>query len=256
MPLVVTLEYPVAIVALSNPGRKNAVDVAMRLEMQPALQRLEDDAQVRAIILTGEGEDFCAGADIKATTPPGVRDGIHKMRLLQRMVRGVAAVRKPVVAAVRGNCLGLGWSLALACDFVIAADDARFQFAFRNIGLAPDGGASFLLARQVGLSQAKALLYFGRALNGVEAHALGLATEVVAAVDILARARAMALALSEAPALALEMAKQQLDAAAGQTFDQALELEAAMQPLMLQTDDYAEGMAAFRDRRKPNFRGT
>ncbi|MEO5640712.1 MAG: enoyl-CoA hydratase-related protein, partial [Sphingomicrobium sp.] len=178
-----------------------------------------------------------------------------KMRLLHRMVRGVASTDKPVISAVRGVCIGVAWSMALASDFVIAAEDARFQFAFRHIGLAPDGGAAFLLTRYVGLQRAKELIYSGRFVSGSEAVALGLALEAVPSDEVLPRALEMARGYAAAPTIALSMAKRQFNAAAAHDLDQALAFEANIQPLMVQTDDFREGAAAFKEKRKPSYSG-
>ena len=138
------------------------------------------------------------------------------MRLLHRMVRAVASTNKPVIAAVRGVCIGVSWSMALASDFIIAAEDARFQFAFRHIGLAPDGGAAFLLTRYIGIQRAKELMYSGRFVNGLEAKQLGLALETLTADEVLPRAIDMARGFAAAPTISLTMMKRQFDAAPAQ----------------------------------------
>jgi 2-(1,2-epoxy-1,2-dihydrophenyl)acetyl-CoA isomerase len=256
MPISAEIEGQTAIVRLENVGKKNAITVRMRSEMQEVFQSLQDRPAVRAIVLTGAGDDFCAGADIREAGPEDIERAMWRMRLLQRMVRSVATTGKPVIAAVCGVCVGVGWSLALACDFVIAATNSRFQFAFRNIGLAPDGGVAFLLSRYVGLMRAKELLYSGRFVDGVEAQSLGLALEALPSSEVLTRAKAIAADFGNAATLALMMTKRQLDAVPGQSLDQAFEFEALIQPLMTRTDDYTEGLRAFRERRPPVYKGS
>ena len=256
MPIDLAKDGSVAIITINNPRRKNALDDAMRMQVQTAFQQAADDPEVRAIVYTGAGEDFSAGADLGNSGSGGVADSMYRMRLLHRMQRGVAHTNKPVVAAVRGVCIGMSWSMALACDFVIAAEDARFQFAFRHIALAPDGGAAFLLERYVGIQRAKEIMYTGRFVSGTEAAALGLALEALPAGEVMDRAMELARTLAAGPTLSLAMMKRQFDAAPAQTLDQALDFEANMQPVMTRTDDFREGIASFREKRKPQFRGT
>lgn len=245
----------VATVTIDRPTRKNAITLAMRTDIELAFRALQDNDDVRAVVLTGEGADFSAGADIAEMGGGGIPGSLMRMRHMHRMVRAVANIDKPVIAAVRGNCIGMSWSLALTCDFVIAAADARFQFAFRHIGLAPDGGAAYLLTRYVGLQRAKEIIYSGRFVSGDEAVSLGLAFQSVSAEAVRARAMDLAGGFATAPTIALGMAKRQFDAASAQTLDQALDLEENMQPLMVQTEDFKEGTLSFKERRRANFTG-
>ncbi|CAN5172413.1 enoyl-CoA hydratase-related protein [soil metagenome] len=256
MSIDLAIDGHVAIVTINRPEKKNALTLDMRSEVQTIFQQVQDDPEVRAIVLTGAGSDFSAGADLSEAGTGGVAGSIHKMRLLHRMLRGVSHTNKPVIANVKGACIGMSWSMALACDFIVAADDARFQFAFRHVGLAPDGGASFLLARYVGLQRAKEIIYSGRFVSGREAADLGLALEVLPADQVMERALEMAQGFAAAPTIALQMMKRQFDASPAQTLDQALDFEANIQPLMVQTEDFREGVDSFRQKRKPVFKGT
>ncbi len=245
----------VAIVTINRPERKNAITLAMRTEIENAFLEAQDDDDVRAIILTGAGSDFSAGADVGEMGGGGVRGSLYRMRHLHRMARGVAGVQKPVIAAVQGVCIGMSWALALACDMVVAAKDARFQFAFRHIGLAPDGGSAFLLTRYVGIQRAKEIMYSGRFVSGEEAGELGLALHVLPGEEVMAKAMELAQSFAAAPTLAIAMAKRQFDAAPGQNYDQALDFEANIQPLMTQTEDFKEGTTSFKEKRKAQFVG-
>jgi 2-(1,2-epoxy-1,2-dihydrophenyl)acetyl-CoA isomerase len=253
------IEYSVsegiATITINRPERKNAILLAMRLDIQRAFERAQDDDAVRAVIFTGAGMDFSAGADISEMGAGGAREALTRVRYLHRMCRAVAMTNKPVIAAVQGVCIGMSWSLALACDVVVAAEDARFQFAFRHIGLAPDGGAAYCLTRYVPLQRAKEILYSGRFVSGKEACDLGLALYALPAGEVQAKARELAAGFAQSPTLALAMAKRQLDAASAQTFEQALEFEASMQPVMVTTDDFREGKAAFSEKRKAVYSG-
>lgn len=256
MSIVTTKNDGIMVVTIDRPARKNALLLAMRAELEAAFRAAQDDDAVRAVVLTGAGSDFSAGADISEMGGGGTPGSLMRMRMMHRMVRAVAATQKPVIAAVRGVCIGMSWSLALTCDLVIAAEDTRFQFAFRHIALAPDGGAAFLLARHVGLMRAKEILYSGRFVSGTEAASLGLALEALPADQVLARAMALAAGFATAPTIALGMAKRQLDAASAHTLEQALDFEANIQPLMVTTEDFREGARAFGEKRKPAFKGS
>lgn len=249
------LQDGVAVITINRPERKNAITMAMRSEIEAAFRTAQDDPEVRAVVFTGAGSDFSAGADVLEMGGGGVRNSLHRMRHLHRMARAVAGTPKPVIAAVQGVCIGMSWSLALACDVVVTAENARFQFAFRHIGLAPDGGAVFLLSRYLPLQQAKEIIYSGRFVSGSEARDLGLALHALPAEAVMAKAMELARDFAASPTLSLAMAKRQFEAASGQTYDQALDFEANMQPLMVETLDFKEGTTSFKEKRKPRFVG-
>lgn len=250
-----SVEAGVAVISINRPERKNAITLVMRTEIERAFQAAADDHDVRVIILRGAGSDFSAGADVSEMGGGGLRNSLLRMRHLHRMARSVANVEKPVIAAVQGVCIGMSWALALACDVVIAAENARFQFAFRHIGLAPDGGAAWLLNQYLPPQRAKEIIYSGRFVSGTEAQSLGLALEAVPSEEVPDRALELARSFATAPTLALAMAKRQFKAAPGQTYDQALDFEASIQPLMVESADFSEGTTAFKEKRKPTFEG-
>ena len=255
MSIDVARDGGVAVVTINRPEKRNAITFEMRSQIQTVFQAVQDDPEVRAIVFTGAGEHFSAGADVGEMGSGGVPGSLLKMRVLHRMVRGVSHANKPVIAAVRGVCVGVSWSMALACDFVIAAEDARFQFAFRHIGLAPDGGAPYLLTRYVGLMRAKEIMYSGRFVSGAEAAQLGLALEARPSDQVLERAMELARSFSEAPTISLMMMKRMFDASPTQNLDQALDFEASVQPMMTTTEDFKEGTAAFKEKRKAVYKG-
>ena len=255
MTITLQIDEGVAVVTLDRPEKKNALNQAMRVELPRVFERIQDDVAVRAIVLTGGGSDFCAGADISEMGGGSIADSMARVEILHRMVRAVVRTDIPVIPAIRGVCIGVGWSMVLACDYVLAAPDTRFQFAFRHIGLAPDGGAVHFLSQNLGPIRAKALLYSGRTVSGEEAHDLGLVSELVPAGDVLDRARELAVELAVSPTLALKMIKRQFAAAETQTFEEALAGEMAMQPLMTRSEDFQEGTNAFKDKRKARFTG-
>jgi 2-(1,2-epoxy-1,2-dihydrophenyl)acetyl-CoA isomerase len=255
MSIDVSIDGGVAIVTINRPERKNAITMAMRQEFQGVFQRLQDDDEVRAIILTGAGTDFSAGADVGEIGTGGVRGNLGNARTRNRMVRAVAHTHKPMIAAVEGVCIGMSFAMALACDFIICAENARFQFAFRHIGLVMDAGAGWLLERHVGVMRAKEIAYTGRFVSGRQAADYGFALEAVQEGGAFERALELAGDLAAAPTLALSEIKRQFDTAPGQTFDEALEYEVTVQGLMTWTEDFREGSTAFKEKRKPVYRG-
>lgn len=255
MSIDVSRQDNVAIVTINRPARKNAITLQMRGSFQTIFQDLADDNEIRAIVLCGAGGDFSAGADVGEMGEGGVRGSMLKARVMSRMIRAVGQTNKPVVAAVEGVCIGASFAMALACDFIIAADNARFQFAFRHIGLAMDAAAGWLLERYVGIMRAKEIAYSGRFVSGTEARDYGFALESLPAGEVQARALALAQSLAAAPTLALSQIKRQFDANPGQSLTDALDFEAAVQALMTNTEDFREGTLSFKEKRKPAFKG-
>lgn len=245
----------IAVVTINRPERKNAITVPMRQQFVEVFQRLQDDDAVRVIVLTGAGGDFSAGADVGEIGKGGVAGNLNNARTRTRMVKAVAHTQKPLIAAVEGVCIGMSFAMALACDFIVCASNARFQFAFRHIGLALDAGAGWLLERHVGVMRAKDIAYSGRFVSGEDAVRYGFALEAVESGKALERALDLASGYTTAPTLALSEIKRQFDNAPGQTLDQALEFELTVQALMTWTEDFKEGGTAFREKRKPDFRG-
>lgn len=245
----------VAVVTIDNPAKKNALTPDMRKSLLAAFLGFVDEDEVRAVVLTGAGDAFCSGADVGAMGSRDLAGARVRMKTLHAMVRAVHGLDKPVIAAVRGAAVGAGWSLALACDLVIASETAKFAQVFKRIGLAPDGGAIWFLARQIGFSRAKELVYSARTLLALEALALGLVHRVVADDRLLQEALDLAHDYADGPTLALGMAKQMFAACVLPSLDQFLEMEILVGPQLTQTRDHAEGSAAFKEKRKPAFTG-
>ena len=232
----------IATVTLDRPERRNALDADMKARL--------------VVVLTGAAGAFCAGSDIGTMQEWTIPAGRRRLKLAQRIVRAIADLEKPVIAAVDGPAVGVGWSLALACDLVLATRAARFGQVFGKVGLAPDGGSVFLLSRIVGLIRAKELTMTGRIVDGEEAARLGLVIEVAADRDALdARVAALARQLAGSAALALGMTKRMFAAAAATDFDGFLEFESHVQNQLAQTRDHREGVAAFLEKRTAVFEG-
>jgi 2-(1,2-epoxy-1,2-dihydrophenyl)acetyl-CoA isomerase len=252
------IDGAVATIVLNRPEKLNALTVEMRESLSEMLVRLRWDDAVRAIVITGAGRAFCSGADIDrmAGQPQDLRAGRQRMQQGgHTFIRALHAIEKPAVAAVRGPAVGIGWSIALACDLVVAARSARFSQIFKRIGLAPDGGAIWFLTRRLGMAKAKELVFSARFVEAEEALALGLVNQVVDDDELLTRTGALAADLAEAPTFALGLAKKLFHAAVGPSLDEYLDIESLVQPQLHHTTDNAEGVAAFREKRPPKFVG-
>ena len=244
----------VATVTLNRPDSLNALNAQMRRELLGAFKGFARDDAVRAVVLTGDGRGFCSGADLRGGT--GERDF---RRVLEReynpLVRAVRDLPKPVIAAVNGVAAGAGVSLALACDLIYAAEEARFILAFVRIGLVPDSGSTRALVRALGRHRASQLIFSGEPLSAAEAHAAGLVTAVVPGDELMGIVRDAAARLVAAPTRAIGLAKRSINAAEDVSLDDSLALEAQLQDLAGRTDDHAEGVAAFAEKREPRFVG-
>jgi 2-(1,2-epoxy-1,2-dihydrophenyl)acetyl-CoA isomerase len=244
----------VATITLNRPGSLNALNADMRRELLAAFKMLGRDEAVRAVILTGEGRGFCSGADLRGGS--GER---QFRRVLEReynpLMRAIRDLPKPVIAAVNGVAAGAGVSLALACDLVYAAEEARFIQAFVKIGLVPDSGSTRTLVQALGRHRASRLIFSGEPMSATEAHAAGLVVAVVAADQLMATVNEAAATLAAAPTRAIALAKRSINAAEDASLDASMALEAQLQDLAGRTEDHAEGVAAFAEKREPKFVG-
>ena len=255
----------VATLTLNRPDARNALTTGLLIEMERILLEIEADDGVRAVVLTGAGRGFSAGADLKpvskeerrrseASSFPGDPGG----DILDRGNRCILRLRqlpKPVLGSINGDAVGIGCSLALATDLRIASQTARFGVVFSRLGLGPDGGASFLLRELIGTAKALELLFLGDLIDASEALRLGLVNQVVEP-DALADATSeLAERLAHGPTLAYGFAKEAVYEGANLPFDSLLDLEARNQKVAGRSDDVREGIRAFRERRKPEFRG-
>lgn len=256
MTVTYDLRDAVAIITLNRPEKLNALTVEMREALGTYFETAARDPAVRAVLLQSAGKAFCASGDVGkmgAFTPASSRE---LLKLAQRMVRNLANIEKPVVAGVRGAVAGIGWSMALACDAVIASDTARFTQVFRHVGAVPDGGAIYFLTQHLGVQRAKELVYSGRRIDAQEAHGLGLVNKVVPDDELDAAAFAYVRDLASGPTFALGVAKKMFKLMYQPDLETLLDAEAWAQGLTLMTDDHKEGVTAFFEKRKPTFRGT
>lgn len=256
MSIDVTIEGPVATVLLNRPEKLNALTWDMRLALTENFTRLNADHDVRAVIVTGAGRGFCSGADVDRmhkTDLVGARDRI--MQGAHPLIRALHGLEKPVIAAVRGPAVGLGWSIALACDLIVASETARFSQIYRRVGLAPDGGAAWFLARLVGMAKAKELAFSSGFVSAADALSLGLVNYVVPDGDLEVKTKAIASDLAAGPTFAFGMTKRLFNAAVSPSLEEFLALEAYIQPQLNQSADHHEGVASFREKRDPKFIG-
>ena len=246
---------------LDRPTARNAIDDAMTAQLVEAFAAAADDDATRVVLLEGAGGDFCSGADIVARNAPDAprpRAGSIQRRLPEqahRLVTLIATVQVPVVCKVRGWAAGLGFQLALAADVTICADDARFWEPFARRGFTPDSGATWLLPRRVGEVRARELLLLGRELSGTEAAAWGAVHAAVPGPDLDAAVDEVVTRLASGPTVALGLTKWLLHEGAGSGLDDQLRREAFALELSSRTEDFREGMSAFRERRDPRFGG-
>ncbi len=253
----------VARLTLDRPDAKNALTVEMRDEIVRRVREARADAAVRALLLSGSGDAFCAGMDLSASTMANAgsadfetRSTAEALRVgVQSFIRELWELDKPTVAAVNGAAVGPGAHLALACDFVLVHDETRFLWSFARWGLVVDAGGAYLLPRLVGLPRAKAMVLLGEGAHGGEAVDLGLAYRCVPADELAGAAEDLARRLAAGPTRSLGLSKRLLNASFETSLDRSLDLEGAYQSLAATSPDLVEGMAAFRDRRDPEYRG-
>jgi 2-(1,2-epoxy-1,2-dihydrophenyl)acetyl-CoA isomerase len=241
-------------ITLNRPDVLNALNAATHRALAAALKDARDP-EVRAVVLTGAGRGFCVGQDLKEFEGGAGDIGSRLRGQYHPNVLAIRALEKPVIAAVNGPAAGAGLSFALACDLRLAADSASFVPAFVNVGLVPDSGGTSFAVRLLGQSRAFEWLTSGRKLSAAEAHAWGLVSEVVEADALPARAAELAATLAAMPTKAIGMTKRLLDGSPLRTLEEQLELEAQLQTAATKSEDFAEGVSAFLEKRSPEFRG-
>ena len=243
-------------VTFDRPEKRNAINDRMWDELLEVARSIASSPDDRCLVLTGAGGAFCSGADL--SREPGERPPVHQlaaMRRINAVVQAFHEIPQPTIAKVTGVAAGVGMSLALGCDLVVASEDARFSEIFVKRGLSLDGGSSWLLPRLVGLHRAKELALFGDVISAHEALEMGVINRVLPADEVDAFVDSWAARLAAGPPIALAMTKRMLNRAFEQSFEQALDDEARCQTVNFGTQDTVESISAFLQKRDPEYRG-
>lgn len=251
-----SLKDGVATVSLNRPEVYNALNDEITYELQAALKAVKKDPEVRVVVLTGEGKAFCSGQDLKAAAATPNRsfsDSIHKR--YNPIIRALRTLPKPVICRLNGVAAGAGCSFALACDLIVAADEAKLIEVFVNIGLVLDSGSSYFLPRLVGSSKAFELATMGTRVSGQQAVELGIAAKSVPLAELDEAVKAYTDYYAKAPTRAIGLMKKMLNKSQGASLDEMLDYEAYCQDIAGSTYDYKEGTTAFLEKRSPEFKG-
>jgi 2-(1,2-epoxy-1,2-dihydrophenyl)acetyl-CoA isomerase len=259
--LIVEREDAVTTIRLNNPDRLNALSPTMTRELFEVLTGLRDDPGVRAIVLTGEGRGFSAGADLSTLQEPYLKGERPQLSLFlkegyNKLIPLLSETPKPVIAAINGVVAGAGNSLALACDFRIASDAASFTAAFVRIGLIPDAGSCYFLPRTLGVAKALEFALLSEKVDAAGALRLGLVNRVVPAESLLSEATELAIRLAALPTRAIALTKQMFSEAGRLSLAETMDREAEVQDVASASRDHLEGVLAFLEKRAPSFTGT
>ena len=247
----------IATITLNRPDARNALNLTIREEILHALYDVISDESVKALIITGKGKAFCGGGDVK-TMGEGITaiGGRERLRNLHRVVKAVFSMEKPVIMAINGPAMGVGFSLALLGDIIIASEKAKFGCSFVKVALVPDCGLMYLLPRYIGLVRAKELFFTGKTINAEEAAEMGLVNRVVPAEELGSSVREMAIELTEGPTKCIGMIKTFTHRGLWTDFDSFLEYDAMAQSISFQTNDHREAFRAFVEKRPAKFTGS
>lgn len=252
----VTRHEGVVTIMLNRPEKKNAATQQMWDELLSTFREISSQADDRVVVVTGAGGEFCSGADLWAAPSEGPpRHQLSAMRHISDVALALHRLPQPTIAKVRGVAVGAGCNLAFGCDLVVASDTARFSEIFSRRGLSLDFGGSWVLPRRVGLHVAKELAFFGDIVNAAEAKAFGLVNRVVADAELDAFVAEWAARLVASPPVALAQTKRMLNNAMNVTMEEALDDEGAAQTVNFGTRDTPEAIAAFMEKREPQFLG-
>ncbi len=251
------IENKVAYITLNRPEVFNSFNREMALKLQSVFDDCEANSEVRAIVLSGNGKAFCAGQDLKEVTSPELNPGFKKIleEHYNPIIKRIRSIRKPIICAVNGVAAGAGANIALACDIVVAHEKVSFIQAFSLIGLVPDSAGTYFLPRLIGFHKAQALAMLGDKVSAEEAEKIGMIYKVIPLENFNDEVQKLALKLANMPTKALGMIKELFNSSMTNTLEEQLDMESKYQIVAAQSKDYAEGVTAFIEKRKPNFKG-
>jgi 2-(1,2-epoxy-1,2-dihydrophenyl)acetyl-CoA isomerase len=257
--IILTSERPVAFITLNRPDKLNAFGGPMREEILDALTRIAADDAIRVLVVTGKGRGFSAGGDIdhlKQLRENNNEEGFRRVLANgEKIIRTMRALPKPVIAAVNGPCAGAGFSFALGCDIRIASDAATFGASFARIGLHPDWGGSWFLPKLVGTANACELIFAGSMISAHEAARMGLVNRVVPHGELIGIVVDLAMTIAKSAPQALRLSKESIYRSLTSDLETAIARETEVQTECFNSEDFLEGLNAFKGKRKPQFRG-
>ena len=255
--ILLKIENKIAFITLNRPDVFNSFNREMAFLLQETLDNCANNETVRAIVITGNGKAFCAGQDLKEVTDPELNPGFRKIleEHYNPIIQKIRTIEKPIIAAVNGVAAGAGANIALACDIVVASEQASFIQAFSKIGLIPDSAGTFFLPRLIGFQRATALMMLGDKVNADEALNIGMIYKIYPVSFFTEEVTNLATTLANMPTKALGLTKRLLNKSLTNNLEQQLALESDLQIEASSSNDYKEGVTAFVEKRKPEFKG-
>lgn len=254
-----SIEVGILNIALNRPDKLNSFIFEMGNQLKEALMKAESNDEIRCVLLTGEGRAFCAGQDLAEATDVSDDPDRDLSEIVQHtyipIIKGIRQLEKPVVCAVNGTAAGAGANIALACDIVIASEDAKFIQSFSQIGLIPDSGGTYILPRLIGLARATALTFLGEKVSAQEAVEMGMIWKAYPADQFMDEAKKIASKLAKMPTKGFGLTKRGFNAGFSNSLEEQMKLESKLQAEAGNTHDYNEGVQSFMEKRKPEFKG-
>jgi 2-(1,2-epoxy-1,2-dihydrophenyl)acetyl-CoA isomerase len=253
--LLINIEGPVMSLTLNRPDSLNAFSPEMILGLTEAIKSAGENEEIRVVVLSGAGRSFSAGGDVKTMGDASAVQVYDHIGKLNECILTMKALEKPIIAAVHGFAAGAGFNLALACDLIVAAEDSKFALSFSQVGLISDGGGLYFLPRLIGPYRAKQLFFSGEPITATVAFELGIVNQIFPIEALEEGIKQLATKLASGPSKAFGMMKKIADHSFNSSLGEILEQERITQTMMVQTKDHLEGVAAFKEKRKPVFKG-